>query len=125
MPIVLGAFFGYLFGGSGTSDKGRIDVALVQMDDSEVGRKIGAALKADGSLQIHELALDEAQQTVRKGKLNAAIVIPAGFGDAAGAALFSSRNKPEIAIYYDPSQSALLQMIKGLLTQYVMPEASG
>ena len=124
MPIALGAFLGYLFGGSGTSDKGRIDVALVQLDDSEVGRKIASSLKADSSLQIHELALDEAQQMVRKGKLNAAIVIPTGFGEAAGAALFSSRNKPEIAIYYDPSQSALLQMIKGLLTQYVMQMVS-
>jgi ABC-2 type transport system permease protein len=124
MPIALGAFFGYLFGGSGTSAKGRIDVALVQLDDSDVGRKIASALKADSSLQIHELALHEAQQMVRKGKLNAAIVIPTGFGEAAGAALFSSRNKPEIAIYYDPSQSALLQMIKGLLAQYVMQMVS-
>jgi ABC-2 type transport system permease protein len=124
MPIVLGAFFGYLFGGSGESDKGRIDVALVLSDDSDVGRKIAAALKADATLQVYELALDEAQQQVRKGKLNAAIVIPAGFGDAAGAALFSSRSKPEIAIYYDPSQNAVLQMVKGLLTQYVMQMVS-
>ncbi len=124
MPIMLGAFFGYLFGGSGASDQGRIDVALVQLDDGEVGRKIAAALRADSSLQIHDLVLEEAQHMVRKGKLNAAIVIPTGFGDAAGAALFSSRNKPEIAIYYDPSQIALLQMIKGLLTQYVMQMVS-
>ena len=124
MPIVLGAFFGYLFGGSGASDKGRIDVALVQLDDSEAGRKIAAALKADTNLQVHELALDEARQKVRKGNLNAALVIPAGFGEAAGAALFNGRSKPEIAIYYDPSQNAALQMIKGLLTQYVMQMVS-
>ena len=124
MPIALGAFFGYLFGGSGETGRGRIEVALVQLDDSDAGKKIAAALKADDSLQIHELALDEARQRVLKGKLSAAIVIPAGFGEAAGAALFSGRAKPEIAIYYDPSQNAVLQMIKGLLTQYVMQMVS-
>ena len=124
MPIALGAFFGYLFGGSGETGRGRIEVALVQLDDSDAGKKIAAALKADDSLQIHELALDEARQRVLKGKLSAAIVIPAGFGEAAGAALFGGRAKPEIAIYYDPSQNAVLQMIKGLLTQYVMQMVS-
>lgn len=124
MPIALGAFFGYLFGGSGETGRGRIEVALVQLDDSDVGRKIAAALKADDSLQIHDLALDEARQRVLKGKLSAAIVIPAGFGEAAGAALFSGRAKPEIVIYFDPSQGAVLQMIKGLLTQYVMQMVS-
>src|SRR5664279_343312 len=124
MPIALGAFFGYLFSGSGETGRGRIEVALVQLDDSDAGKKIAAALKADDSLQIHELALDEARQRVLKGKLSAAIVIPAGFGEAAGAALFSGRAKPEIAIYYDPSQNAVLQMIKGLLTQYVMQMVS-
>lgn len=124
MPIVLGAFFGYLFGGSGAADKARIDVALVLLDDSDVGKKIASGLKADSTLQIHELALDDAQQKVRKGKLNAAIVIPAGFGEAAGAALFNAHAKPEIPIYYDPSQNAVLLMIKGLLTQQVMQVVS-
>jgi ABC-2 type transport system permease protein len=124
MPILLGAFFGYLFGGTGSTEASRIDIGLVQLDDSDAGRRVAAALRADSALQAFELGEDEAQQKVRKGKLNAAIVIPAGFGDAAGAALFSRRAKPEITIYYDPSQSAALQMIKGLLTQHVMQVVS-
>ena len=117
MPIVLGAFFGYLFGGSGSPDKASIEIAVVAEDSSDTARKIVAGLQADSALKVVELPLVEAQDKVLKGKLNAAIVIPKGFGDAAGAALFSARAKPEISIYYDPSQSAVLAMVKGMLTQ--------
>jgi ABC-2 type transport system permease protein len=120
MPILLGAFFGYLFGGAGTSAAGRLEIGLVQLDDSAVGRRIAAALKADSALLIQDLGVDEARQKVLKGKLDATIVIPVGFGDAAGAALFGRRAKPEITIYHDPSKIATLQMVKGLLTQHVM-----
>jgi ABC-2 type transport system permease protein len=124
MPIALGAFFGYLFGGAGATDAGKIDVGLVQLDDSAASKKIAAGLKADKALNVLELSLAEAQDKVRKGKLNAAVVLPAGFGDAAKNAFFSGKNKPEIAIYYDPSQNAVLAMLKGMLTQHVMQNVS-
>ncbi len=120
MPIVLGAFFGYIFGGSPKEDAGKIDVALVMQDDSTIARNIGAALKNDASLNVIELNVDDARQKVLKGKLSAAIVIPTGFGDASIKGLFGAGAKPEIALYYDPSQTAVLQMTKGLLTQHAM-----
>jgi ABC-2 type transport system permease protein len=124
MPIVLGAFFGYLFGGSGVSDNAKIEIAVVSQDSSETSQKIVAGLKADTALKVVEMPLAEAQEKVLTGKLNAAVVIPAGFGDAAGAALFGDKTKPEIAVYYDPSQSAVLAMVKGMLTQQVMQNVS-
>lgn len=124
MPIVLGAFFGYLFGGSGAPANARIEIALVVLDSGETTRKIVAGLKSDTALTVIELPLAEAQAKVLKGKLNAAIVIPLGFGEAAGAALFGNKTKPEIAVYYDPSQGAVLAMVKGMLTQHVMQNVS-
>jgi ABC-2 type transport system permease protein len=124
MPIVLGAFFGYLFGGSGVSQNAKIEIAVVALDSGETTRKIVTGLKADSSLTVVEIPLSEAQDKVLKGKLSAAVVIPAGFGDAAGAALFGSHAKPEITIYYDPSQSAVVAMVKGMLTQHVMQNVS-
>jgi ABC-2 type transport system permease protein len=124
MPIVLGAFFGYLFGGSGVSQNAKIEIAVVALDSGETTRKIVTGLKADSSLTVVEIPLSEAQDKVLKGKLSAAVVIPAGFGDAAGAALFGSKAKPEITIYYDPSQSAVVAMVKGMLTQHVMQNVS-
>ena len=120
MPIVLGSFFGYLFGGTGSTDHAKIDIALTMQDHSDIGNKIAAGLRADPTLHIIDMPQAEAQQQVTKGKLNAAIVIPAGFGDQAGAALFGQNAKPDITVYYDPSQNMVLPMVKGVLTQQVM-----
>ncbi len=124
MPVVLGAFFGYLFGGSGAAETAKVNVALTVQDDSAISRNIAAGLKSDKTLQVEEMPQEQAQELVKKGKLNAAIVIPAGFGDAAGNAMFGPQAKPEIKIYYDPSQSMVLAMVKGLLTQQVMQVVS-
>jgi ABC-2 type transport system permease protein len=125
MPIVLAAFFGSLFGGAGGGNNSKIDIGLVQQDSSTIGRKIGDALKADSSLAVHEMSLQEAQDKVRAGKLMVAVVIPAGFGDAAGQSLFQPASKPALPLYYDPSQSTVLAMVKGLLTQHVMQGVTG
>ncbi len=125
MPIVLAAFFGSLFGGAGGGNNSKIDIGLVQQDGSVIGRKIGDALKADASLTVHEMNEQEAQDKVRAGKLMVAVVIPAGFGDAAGQSLFQPGSKPALPLYYDPSQSTVLAMVKGLLTQHVMQGVTG
>jgi len=120
MPVVLAAFFGSLFGGSPDDKTNKLDVGLVLLDQSDSGQKIAAGLKADSSLRITELSDTAAQAAVRAGKLPVAVVIPANFGERAADALFSGRDKPEIPVYYDPSQSTMLAMAKGLLTQQVM-----
>jgi ABC-2 type transport system permease protein len=124
LPIVIATFFGYLFGGSGKVKTGRIEVALVQLDDSAATQKIVAGLKADAGLTVTDMALEQARKEVGKGKQKAAIVIPQGFGEAAGAALFGAGSKPDIALLYDPSQQAVLSMVKGMLTQQVMQVVS-
>jgi ABC-2 type transport system permease protein len=125
MPVVLAAFFGSLFGGNGGGDStSKIDLGLVVQDKSEQSQKIAAGLKADKVLNVVELSQDEAQAKVRSGKLPVAVVIPAGFGEQASAALFSGRDKPQLPLYYDPSQSTVLAMVKGLLTQQVMQVTS-
>jgi ABC-2 type transport system permease protein len=125
MPIVLAAFFGSLFGGSGSGNNSKIEIGLVQQDSSVIGRKVGDSLKADANLAVKEMSQQEAQDKVRAGKLMVAVVIPAGFGDAAGQSLFQSGSKPELPLYYDPSQSTVLAMVKGLLTQHVMQGVTG
>ncbi|WP_426111797.1 ABC transporter permease [Massilia sp. PWRC2] len=120
LPIAIATFFGYLFGGSGDAKTGTIDVALVQQDSGPIGQRIGAALKLDASLHITDMSAAAARTAVGKGSQKAAIIIPDGFGEAAGAALFNAADKPRIEVLYDPSQQAVLAMVKGLLTQQVM-----
>jgi ABC-2 type transport system permease protein len=124
LPILIATFFGYLFGGSGATKTGKIDVALVMQDSGAIATRIAAGLKADATLAITEMPLAQARAEVRKGKQKAVIVIPAGFGEAAGAALFGAAAKPAIGVLYDPSQTAVLGMVKGLLTQQVMQVVS-
>jgi ABC-2 type transport system permease protein len=122
LPIVIAAFFGSLFGGNAKTSA--IEVALVQQDTSEIGNKIAAGLKADPNLHITAMAMLDAEKAVRKGDQKVAIVLPAGFGEAAGAALFGNSTKPAIPLLYDPSQPAVLGMVKGMLTQQVMSVVS-
>lgn len=124
MPVALAAFFGYLFGGSGPRETGKIDIAVVQQDAGPVAERISAGLAADSHLRVQLLALEAAREQVRKGKLKLAVVIPAGFGEAAGAALFNAGAKPQISLLYDPSETMVLAMVKGLLSQQVMQNLS-
>ena len=53
-----------------------------------------------------------------------AVVIPKGFGDAAGIALFAGRDKPEFRLFYDPSRAPELGMVRGIFTEHVMQAVS-
>jgi ABC-2 type transport system permease protein len=61
---------------------------------------------------------------VRRGHAAVALVIPSGFGSAAAGALFRGVNKPEIPLLYDPSHTAELALVRGVLTQHVMQAVS-
>jgi ABC-2 type transport system permease protein len=124
LPIIIASFFGFLFGGGGEKQGSAIEVALVLNDTSKAAADIAAGLEKDASLAVARMDIDAAREAVRSGKRKAAIVIPAGFGEAAGNALFGTAGKPEIALLYDPSQPAVLSMVKGMLTQQVMQVVS-
>lgn len=120
LPIIIASFFGYLFGGGGQRQNSAIELALVMEDDSATARAIAAGLEAHEGVAMVRMNAEAARQAVRTGARKAAIVIPAGFGDDATGALFAPADKPEIGLLYDPSQPAVLAMVKGMLTQQVM-----
>jgi ABC-2 type transport system permease protein len=118
-PILIAAFFGSLFG---ASDKGpaQIPVVLTDLDQSELSARIVANLRGDSALRLSEASAAEARAQVRAGKQRAAVLLPAGFGAQASRALFGAAAKPEVVVFYDPSQAMVLPMVKGLLAQHVM-----
>jgi ABC-2 type transport system permease protein len=122
-PILIAAFFGSLFG---ASDKGpaQIPVVLTDLDQSELSARIVANLRGDPALRLSEAPAAEAQAQVRAGKQRAAVLLPAGFGAQASKALFGAATKPEVVVFYDPSQAMVLPMVKGLLAQHVMEPVS-
>ena len=121
-PILIAAFFGSLFGGM-DSKPANIPIAVTDLDRSALSAKVVAALRSDSALTVGELGADEAQAQVKAGTLRAAVTLPAGFGAKAARALFGG-DKPEIVLVYDPSQSMVLPLVRGLLSQHVMQAVS-
>lgn len=123
-PVLIAAFLGTVLGGPPRQIE-KLPVAVVDLDDSATSRAIVAALAADASFAVQRLDAAAATEQVRRGKLRAAAVIPAGFGAAAARAFFRpDQPRPEILLQYDPAQAMALAAVKGLLTQQVMQVVS-
>jgi ABC-2 type transport system permease protein len=118
-PLVIAGLFGMVFGGGGSAPAGRLAIAVVDQDGSAISQSIAAGLAAEKTLEVSTLDEATARDLVRKGKVRAAVVLPPGFGAAAGRAFLRSADRPRVPVLYDPSQTATLAMVQGLLTQQV------
>ena len=119
-PILIAAFFGAVLGDP-QRKPARVPIAIVDLDASAVSAGIVGAIKADTAVAVDEMAEPAAIEAVRKGKVRAAAVIPAGFGAAAARALLlPGATRPEVVIHYDPSQAIAVSIVKGVLAEQVM-----
>jgi ABC-2 type transport system permease protein len=125
-PIVIAAFFGSIFGGTGSGGNpiSRMPVGITDLDNSALTQAVVESLTQDESLDIQMLPEDQARQLVKGGKLRATVIFPAGFETAATGALVGLGKMPDIQLLYDPSQSMVRPMVAGLLTQHVMQRIS-
>jgi len=124
VPIAIASFFGALFSGLGSGQQARIAVAIVDQDGSAIARAIVTRATADANLAVVTPSADAARDAVKNGKTSVAVIIPSGFGDAAGQAFFGGGEKPELVFAYDPSRNVELAMVRGILTQHVMEAVS-
>ena len=125
VPIAIASFFGSIFSGaSGNGERARVAVMVVDRDESAISRGIAAGAQADTNLAVTLTNADVARDSVRRGKTSVGVIIPKGFGEASGAALFSNGEKPELEMLYDPSRAMELAMVRGILTQHVMESVS-
>jgi ABC-2 type transport system permease protein len=124
-PIAIASFFGYLFGGSGSTETSRIPVLAVDQDASDISREIVSRLAADKTLDVKPSSLGLAREAVRQGKADVTCVIPKDFGSTAANAFFNpTAAKPLIGMLYDPSHNAEMSMVQGILTGHVMEAVS-
>lgn len=123
-PIIIAAFFGYLFGNRQDEAPATIPVAVTDHDASELSKNVIEALRKESMLSLTALDEPTALDQVRRGRQQVLVVIPSGFGAATGPALIELGDKPEITLHYDPSQATALQVVRGLLAQSVMQIAS-
>jgi ABC-2 type transport system permease protein len=126
-PILMGAFFGYVFGGAGQAigtepAKTRVMIANqdVRPGQDKIAHDVVAALLAEKTLNVEVVALAKARETVQKGRVPVAVVLPDGFGQQATQSFFQSGTRPAITLLVDPSHQIEAQMIEGILTGKVM-----
>jgi ABC-2 type transport system permease protein len=122
VPILIAAFFGYVFGGTGDAETGKIPVIVVDEDQSAVSKGIADDLQKDSLVAVQLLDREQAEKQVKAGKAQVAAIIPKGFGDDSAKALFTSQNKPTVEMLIDPSQAMSSKVVEGLFVQYGMQE---
>jgi ABC-2 type transport system permease protein len=122
VPILIAAFFGYVFGGTGDAETGKIPVTVVDEDQSAVSKGIADDLQKDSLVTVQLLDREQAEKQVKSGKTQVAAIIPKGFGDDSAKALFTSQNKPTVEMLIDPSQAMSSKVVEGLFVQYGMQE---
>jgi ABC-2 type transport system permease protein len=123
-PIAIASFFGFIFSGRGEGEAARVPVRAVDGDGSAISSAIVLGMAKDAALEVQGGTAEEAREAVRRGRTTVAVVIPPGFGDAAGQAFFGGAPKPELQLLYDPSHATELAMVRGILTQHVMQAVS-
>ena len=125
VPIAIASFFGAVFSGGGQDrEPARIAIAIVDQDGSAISRAIVAGADADKNLKVAKSTEEDARATVKKGDTAVAVIIPKGFGDASGQALFGEGEKPVLTLLHDPSKTTELAMVRGVMTQHVMEAVS-
>jgi ABC-2 type transport system permease protein len=123
-PVAIAAFFGFIFSGNGGDEATKIPVLVADLDGSDLSKAVAQGLLRETVLEVKPASEAEARETVRKGKAAVAVVLPAGFGAAAGRAFFNMAPAPEVRLLCDPSRGAEVAMVRGILTQHVMEAAS-
>src|SRR5436309_9970615 len=83
VPIAIASFFGAIFSGSsGDREPAKISVAMIDLDGSAISKGIVAGAGTDRNLKVSTPSEADARESVRTGKLAAAVVIPKEFGEA-------------------------------------------
>lgn len=83
LPVVFTVMFGFAFGGDATADP-RLPIGIADADNSLLSRQVVEALENSDVVRIETstVATAELPQMVADEDLVAAVVIPAGFGEA-------------------------------------------
>lgn len=115
-PLLMGLFFGLMITPTSSGGTAKMNVAIVDADDSKYSQRLITALEKHENLKLEKVELEAARKSVQAGKRIAMLVIPKGFGEKAG--LFWEE-QPSIQLGVDPSRSAEGSMLEGFVMEAV------
>lgn len=122
MPALLALLFGFAFRGSrGVAE---VRTRVVDADGSPGSRRIVALLESHSVLGAKTTTRAEAEDLLRRGKIDVAVVIPAGFVAAVGAAVRTGSPRPELELLVDATARMEASIAENALPQ-IVAEAVG
>ena len=116
-PILMGLFFGMVMGGMSSGGRGKMEIAIIDNDNSEMSKKFIEALGKNESIRLVPDYREAAMESVRKGLRTGMLIIPKGFGEKAG---LMWEPQPEMELGMDPSRSAESGMMQGFVMQAML-----
>jgi ABC-2 type transport system permease protein len=124
LPVLFFSIFALVFGQQ-RDPTSKINVALVDEDQSEYSRALTKAFMAEGALAIRttpdregkEPTLDRAaaEKLVKDGAVPVAVILPKGIGDAQVFGGAADPNQPKVQLLADVSDPIAPQVVSGLL----------
>lgn len=112
-PLLYAAFFGAIFSGVGGDSQAKLQIAVVDLDDTPESRAFIDDLTQTPDLDVMVASASDAEQMVRRGKRLAAITLPQGFGASSDGMFWGE--PPEVGVQIDPSRQAESAMLEGIL----------
>ena len=111
-PIMFIVLFGIIFTGSNSPS---FSVGLVVQDSGPAGQQVVSALKQVKPFKISTGTLDSELGSLKAGKLDMVIVVPAGLGKS-----IASGQPTGIPVYYDPTHDPTSAQIEVNIVQQVL-----
>ncbi len=111
-PILMGLFFGMVMGGMSSGGRGKMEIAIIDQDNSEISRKFIDELGKQDGIRLVPDELGPAMESVRLGRRTGLLVVPPKFGETAGVFW---ETQPEMQLGMDPSRAAESAMMQGFI----------
>jgi ABC-2 type transport system permease protein len=115
-PLLVALLFGAIFSGGGDGSAGRMRIAVVDEDGSPSSQDLVARLSRAKGLEVTVATRPEAVDLVRRGRRQAYVAIPRGYGERSRRLFYGPTREVELGI--DPSRKAEAAMMEGILMQH-------
>jgi ABC-2 type transport system permease protein len=128
LPVAFFTAFAYVFGGVTEKDPARqVDLAVVDLDATELSRRFVAALDAEEALDVvaspaggEPYGVESARAAVRSGRLPIALVVEKGFEERFG----NLETRPRLTLLYDSSDPIAPRLVEGVVQKVIVTSLS-